>query len=155
MVASKEVRSFRKRLRVIERAVLGNMKEESSCCGVSLSQCHILLELEEHDSTPVAELISYLGLDKSTVSRTIDGLVTLGLVLRRENPKNRRSQLLALSVQGRTIVANINELCDGKYHLLLDKLTAAERKKVLWSMDRMASLLAKETQDGKICCPTR
>jgi len=63
--------------------------------------------------------------------------------------------LLALSVQGRTIVANINELCDGKYHLLLDKLTAAERKKVLWSMDRMASLLAKETQDGKICCPTR
>ena len=75
MVASKEVRSFRKRLRVIERAVLGNMKEESSCCGVSLSQCHILLELEEHDSTPVAELISRMVAEAEAAERRLAGLL--------------------------------------------------------------------------------
>jgi DNA-binding MarR family transcriptional regulator len=155
MVANEEVRAFRKCLRVIERVVLGNMKEESSCCGVSLTQCHILLELEEHTTTPVPDLISYIGLDKSTVSRTLDGLVNLGLVLRYDNPKNRRSQLLELSAQGHAAVANINKLCNGKYQLLLKKLTATERKKMLWGIDRMANLLAEETRDGKPCCTTR
>jgi len=114
MVPENEIRCFRRRLRVVERAVMSNLKEESSCCGVSLTQCHLLLELEEHTTAPVPDLISYVGLDKSTVSRTIDGLVTLGLVHRRENPKDRRSQLVELSPQGRAAVARINKLCNGK-----------------------------------------
>jgi DNA-binding MarR family transcriptional regulator len=154
MVSSEEIRNFRRRLRVIERAVLSSLKEESSCCGVSLTQCHILLELEERQAVPVPDLISYVGLDKSTVSRTIDGLVMLGLVLRRENPENRRSQLVDLSPQGRTVVARINKMCNGKYQGLLGRLTPAERAKVLWSMDRIAELLTEE-ENGKGCCTVR
>jgi DNA-binding MarR family transcriptional regulator len=152
MVPENEIRCFRRRLRVVERAVMSNLKEESSCCGVSLTQCHLLLELEEHTTAPVPDLISYVGLDKSTVSRTIDGLVTLGLVHRRENPKDRRSQLVELSPQGRAAVARINKLCNGKYQALLGRLTAAERKKVLWGMERIAELLQEDQKNGEGSC---
>ena len=71
---------------------------------------------------------------------------------RRENPEDRRSQLVELSPQGRAAVARINKLCNGKYQALLGRLTAAERKKVLWGMERIAELLREDEENGEGGC---
>ncbi len=39
-------RSFRANLRTLEREVLRLMGEQVSCCGVSMVQCHCLLEVD-------------------------------------------------------------------------------------------------------------
>ncbi len=141
LVSIGEIRGFRRDLRVLERIVLSNVKEEAVCCGVSTSQCHILLELDERGVTPVADLIAYIGLEKSTVSRTIDGLVTLGFVDRRENPENRRSQLLELTARGVQAAASIHKACDARYGGILNRLSKTERTTILKSMGKLTQIL--------------
>jgi hypothetical protein len=76
-----------------------SLSSDSGCCGVTLSQCHLLLEIEQRDSTSVTELARVMELDKSTLSRTIDGMVRAGLLNRELNQKSRRQQIISLMVE--------------------------------------------------------
>ena len=57
---------------MFERLTARQLKEESCCRGVTLAQCHTILEIEELGQATTVELSKRLGLDKSTLSRTID-----------------------------------------------------------------------------------
>src|SRR5208337_1145786 len=72
-------------------------KSEASCCGVTLSQCHAIVEIGRADSISVIDLATMLGLDKSTMSRTINNLVEMDLVTREVVPDNRRLLSIGLT----------------------------------------------------------
>jgi DNA-binding MarR family transcriptional regulator len=80
------IEQFRQILRDFGREI--NLQNSASCCrGISVAQCHTLLEIEKHREISVTDLARNLSLDKSTVSRTVDGLVNIrwwtGLFLRK------------------------------------------------------------------------
>jgi DNA-binding MarR family transcriptional regulator len=106
---------FPQALREIERAVARHLKDQTARCGVTLAQCHIILELEELGNPSIVELAGQLQLDSSTLSRSIDGLVKSGMVNRMENPQNRRSSLLSLTEEGIKTGNQINQVCDEFY----------------------------------------
>src|SRR5512136_774154 len=101
MVDQKTLRTLRKSLRVLEREVELSMASDTGCCGVTLAQCHLLLEVEARGGTGVTELAEILDLDKSTLSRTVDGLCHAGLLSRETDPGNRRCHILSLTEKGR------------------------------------------------------
>jgi len=113
------VRSFRKNLRELEREVELALSDQTECCGVTPAQCHLLLAVEEAGEISVGEAASILDLDASTLSRAVDGLVRSGLLVRREDPANRRRQLVSLSAEGRVKADEINDSCDRYYEGLL------------------------------------
>jgi hypothetical protein len=41
----KDIRFFRERLRLLERETIRPFDGEAACCGLTLSQCHTLLEV--------------------------------------------------------------------------------------------------------------
>ena len=83
------VRKFRENIRHIEREL--NIQDNTNCCeGVTITQCHTLLELNLHESINLNELSEKLYLDKSTVSRTVDSLVKNGTAKRDIPEENRR-----------------------------------------------------------------
>ena len=84
------VQNFRRSLRSIEREVEQQIKTDTVCCGVSLAQCHALMELGLGGAMTIADLAEIIKLDKSTLSRTIDSMVQTGLVDRTIDPKDRR-----------------------------------------------------------------
>ena len=45
---------------------------DAICCGVSLTQCHTIVEIAKAGSISLNELADILTLDKSTVSRTVE-----------------------------------------------------------------------------------
>jgi len=94
------IRSFRKVLRLFERLTANQIKQDSCCQGVTLAQCHTILEIEDPGQATTVELSKRLGLDKSTLSRTIDGLVNVGLVERVAHPSDRRFNMLSLTTGG-------------------------------------------------------
>lgn len=107
------VRSFRRILRRFERL---NQSLSSTCCrGVTMAQCHVLLEIEENTEMTIVQLVRILKLDKSTLSRTVDGLVRLGLVKRKAHPSDRRFTLLELTAAGKKIGDEINREGDQTY----------------------------------------
>lgn len=73
---------------------------QSSCCGVSFAQCHALAAIRRAGKISLNDLAIGIGLDKSTVSRTVDNLVKNKMVLRDAVPADRRRVTIRLTAKG-------------------------------------------------------
>ena len=73
-----DIRAFRADLRVLEREVVLSLSSDTGCCGVSVAQCHLLLETEARGRTNVTELAAATVLDKSTLEPDGGRAVPLG-----------------------------------------------------------------------------
>lgn len=152
MVSDESLRNFRRELRALERQVGRALAEQSSCCGVTPTQCYALAALEDAGQTSLGELAAVLELDSSTLSRTIDGLVKEGLAERHEDPMNRRRAILRLSPDGKSAAARINEACDRFYRGLLSSLPEADAAGVIRAVPILAEALRAWSGAGAGCC---
>jgi DNA-binding MarR family transcriptional regulator len=113
-------------------AVLSRVAAEQD---VSLTQLRALGILRDRKPT-MAELASYLGLERSTVSGLVDRAVQRGLVQKSTDPADARSVRVSLTERAARlegpIIAEIGELMAP----LTDRLNTSERK-------RLTDLLAK------------
>jgi DNA-binding MarR family transcriptional regulator len=147
---------FRRDLRVLEREIVRQLEGETTCCGVTLPQCHVLIELSFGDRSLKA-LASALELDKSTLSRTVDGMVRAGLVERTTAAGDRRAVRLTLSAQGHARVGVINDMCNRHYAAVLGQMGAADRRQVVRVVRLLAAGLrhqrGAETGQPPCCAP--
>jgi DNA-binding MarR family transcriptional regulator len=148
------IRSFRKGLRELEREVELALTGQTECCGVTPAQCHLILAVEEAGETSVSEAAAALELDSSTLSRAVDGLVKAGLLKRKEDPANRRRQIISLSAKGQKKAASINSICDRYYQGLLGALPAKESKAIVAALPVFVTALRewRRAQGSFGCC---
>ena len=149
-----ETREFRRALRYLERFISSNVKENSVCCGVTPTQCHILLKVEEEKELSPSELREYLGLDKSTLSRTLDGLARLALLERKESSYDRRYQSVMLTESGRKFVDRLNEECDQYYAPIIEVLTDEVRERLLEDFKELFQAFSQTSSSNskRKCC---
>jgi len=135
--------------------VVRQLEADTQCCGVTLSQCHALLELAESEMS-LSGLAAALDLDPSTLSRTVDGLVRAGFVERAEDATDRRSLRLTLTAAGRAKVACIDGVCNKYYGELLAGWGEKDQRCVLRAVallaERMRNLRAAESCSKTECC---
>lgn len=132
----KKIRDFRKTLRRFERLI--HIQLKNCCCGISLAQCHVLLEIEEQGQATTGQLADLLGLDKSTLSRTIDRLVSIGLIERLPNPSDRRVTPLIVKEKGKDVCERINSAADDYYDKVSARIPEGRHKVVI---DNFAQLV--------------
>jgi DNA-binding MarR family transcriptional regulator len=152
---SSQIGIFRKKLREIERAVGLRNKNEAVCCGVSLAQCHAILEIGMAGEINIKELSSVMGLDKSTLSRTVDNLVHDRLAERGLNPKDRRFITIHLTPKGKKVHDRINAVWNGLCIDLFKKMPVEKRRQILDAITLVADALSKMSQFQKLdghCC---
>lgn len=151
IVDKKTVKDFRQLLRRFERELF--MQNSDSCCsGVTLAQCHTLLEIESKGKESVTELAKTIGLDKSTVSRTIDGLVTIGLVDRTIPAENRRMATIQLTDAGKNICKSINSTNDKQFEEVLSVLTDTEQTNLIQILEKVIVRMSLLRARDKSCC---
>jgi DNA-binding MarR family transcriptional regulator len=68
--------------------------------GLDSTAYGMLVLLDEHGPVRAADIVGYLGLDKSTVSRQLSGLSDLGLAERLPDPTDRRASLVRVTAEG-------------------------------------------------------
>jgi len=98
------------KLRILMRESYDVSTDQRSVCDLTYSQCHTLLEVGTRGEVSLVDLASGLGLDTSTLSRTIQSLVMLGLVTRTTNERDRRYVKIELSDEGRKVYEAIGAL---------------------------------------------
>lgn len=127
--SEKELGFFRRDLRTIERALAHGLCAGSGpgCCGVGLAQCHALLAIGTRGAAP-SSLAKELGVDASTLTRTLDGLEKLGLIDRRSSASDRRSVIIKKTPQGDTKVREINTIWTAWFRDLLAGMRAEDRR---------------------------
>lgn len=145
LMDKQKIRQFRKTLRMFER--LTEFQEKNCCSGISLPQCHVLLEVEEHGKATTGQLAESLNLDKSTLSRTIDGLVNLGLLQRLSHPGDRRFTPIALTEQGNAFCTAINTVNDDYYRYVLERIPASQQEQVIASFEIFVQAFLEHEQD--------
>ncbi len=140
---------------MIERETGLVLEGETACCSVTVAQCHLLMELERMTSSSLQDLADSLCLDKSTLSRTIDALVSEGLVERAIDGANRRKVSLSLTSKGGKKCLQINELCDREYANILRHIPKERHLDVMESLSLLATAMQKERSKGaRECCDT-
>ena len=126
---------LRESIRQMERK-LGVLKEsEGSCCGVSMSQCHALVEIGRAKSISLIRLSELLNLDNSTMSRTVNNLVNKGLSERELDPNDRRYVTIKLTESGIKAFNEIEDDMNRYYENVFGKIPSEKREQVLESMD--------------------
>ncbi|MBN2042141.1 MAG: MarR family transcriptional regulator [Spirochaetes bacterium] len=144
------INSLRSKLRILEREMDFRLKDETVCCGVTLPQCHIILELAEKKESTVKELSETFGLDKSTLSRTIDSMVETGYINRAENKEDRRFFKLSLTRMGIDKAAYINSRCNKYYEQVLSDIPEEKRKMIFESITILNEIMV----NLRNCCTT-
>jgi DNA-binding MarR family transcriptional regulator len=140
------MRHFREILRIFDREIF--LQNNASCCnGISLAQCHTLLEIEKNSEISVSELAKNLSLDKSTVSRTVDGLVNIKMVDRIIPKENRRKAMINLTDNGKQVCSTINYTNDSYIRKVLHDFTTEEREEFLRLFKKLTCNMASIRQE--------
>lgn len=138
-------------LRELIRLLVRNLglleKSEASCCEITISQCHAIVEIGRIEKLSLNKLAELLELDKSTTSRTINNLVDLGLVQREVSPEDRRYITINLTTEGEKIYRNIENSMDEYYLNIFNSIPEEKRKQVLESLE----LLIEAIKNNKCC----
>jgi DNA-binding MarR family transcriptional regulator len=123
------IREFRRLLRKFEQQM--EVQLVDCCGGISVAQCHALFAIEDTGRTTITILTQEMGLDKSTLSRTIEGLVNLGLVERTPDPDDRRVQHLTLTADGQKTCDENNRLNNEYYSKVFKNITVDEQANII------------------------
>ncbi len=83
---------------------------------ISGGQGRILFLLWKHDHLTMTEISRQTSLAKNTITVVIDGMVKKGIVLREQNPENRRELIISLTNRARAL--------QKKYELVSQQMNA-------------------------------
>lgn len=148
---TEEIRTLREKLRELQIELGGPYKSDWECCGLTLAQCHTLLAIGKRGEVSLIELAGHLGLDTSTLSRAINGLVLIGLVNRLPDREDRRYVSISLSGQGRKVYAEIDGKFNAYFKDIMKNIPLKKRKAVLENLDRFVDAV-KAFNKTRSCC---
>jgi DNA-binding MarR family transcriptional regulator len=104
---------------------------------VTLVQYRALVVLAYNGPQRTIDLASELEVNSSTATRLADRLVRRKLIRRRTHPEDRRATELAITDDGRAVVARVTARRREEVSRLLRRLTAAQRQQILKALDTL------------------
>ena len=143
------VKIFREYTRELE-CHLGNMNQSDCCrCGVSESQCFLIVEIGRNPGISVKELAGRLKLDKSGISRSVEELVQKHYVKRQPSQKDIRYVRLTLTKKGQERFDKIEHDMYLKFKAVFDNIPKEKQGQVIEALKiyNEACTKTKETYD--------
>ncbi len=143
---NEKFRQLRELIRKMERN-LGILDEKMTCCGISLAQCHALVEIGRAGTISLIELANLINLDNSTMSRTVNNLVSNKMAERELDPNDRRYVSIKLTQAGITAFKEIESNMEEYFMNIFDSIPEDKRDQVLDSLQ----ILLKAISENKCC----
>src|ERR1700761_9044005 len=116
-------------------ALMAALTEVAAEHDLSLTQLRVLGILRDREPT-MADLATFTGLERSTVSGLIDRAAQRGLVVKTADPIDGRSVRVSLTKQARGLVPDVTAAIGDRIKPLIGQLTISEQK-------RLTALLTK------------
>ncbi|KXG76155.1 MarR family winged helix-turn-helix transcriptional regulator [Thermotalea metallivorans] len=138
---------LRELVKVLIRSLGILEKDEASCCGITLGQCHALVEVGKAKTISLNELAELLNLDSSTMSRTVNNLVNANLLERKMDESDRRYIQIQLTEEGKKIFQTIEESMEAYFHGVLQAIDESKRDQVMESLRLLIDAIKKNK-----CC---
>lgn len=144
-------KDFRELIRILERK-FGLLNKQDECCSeISLAQCHALVEIGRSETISLKELSNILGLDISTMSRTVESLVKKEFVFRTPSETDRRSVDIKLTEKGLVLFRDIESKMDNKYKNIFNQISIEDQLIVFNGFNIIIEALTKK-ENTTTCC---
>lgn len=138
---------LRDSLRLLVRKLGVLERGEASCCEITLSQCQTIVEIGRAGTISVNLLAEILGVNNSTVSKSVDKLVNNGILLRETDPEDRRAVTLRLNDKGQSIFVNIEKRMTLYFEEVIAAMPGDKRDQIVESLQYLVQALK-----GNRCC---
>ena len=115
--------------------------------GVSLARAKVLMRLDAHGPMKQAALAALLGFAPRSVTETVDGLERDGLVVRTDDPADRRARIVELTDAGRQAVEVARTVRTTTMDDIFGVLTQAERAQLVSLLATIRTNLAQGESD--------
>lgn len=106
-------------------------------------QVEVLNYLYDHGEVRIQELVNTLNIPKQHASKILWRLEEEGLVFKRVDPEDKRAVLFALNEAGLAFIDKQVESSNRMFERRIEKLTPAEKEKLISAMEQMVSILEK------------
>jgi DNA-binding MarR family transcriptional regulator len=107
-------------------------------CDLTQAQAQMLCSLADR-SVGMAELSGMLGLERSSLTGLVDRAQQRGLVVRENDPHDRRAVKVALTAEGASALHKFHNELTERLEVLLDDLPAAERERFTKTLGRVVA----------------
>lgn len=105
---------------------------------ITTEQLHILKHIEKHDGSTQKDICRTTEKSPANITRLLDRLEKKKFIVRRDNPEDRRSQLVSLTAEGRKLASRLSDMFTSLSHKIekyIDKNEIGIVKKVLGQIE--------------------
>lgn len=138
-----DAKQLREMVRMLERKFGIVQESEFSCCGITMAQCHALVEIGRVKDISLNELAGLLNLENSTMSRTVNNLVTGELAKRDIDSQDRRYVTISLTENGYKLYKDIEEGMNLYFGNVYDSIPENKKQQVLESLQILIEAIDK------------
>lgn len=121
------------------RQLSGYFERQLAGVGLAGQEGHLLAYLRSYAPCPVGEVVAVFGLRGSTATSVLDRLEQRKLIMRRDNPDDRRSFLLDLTTEGRRLADVVQIAVDRIEAAIARRVTAHDERGFRAVMDAIAT----------------
>ena len=111
------------------------------CCGLPLSESHLITELDALGETTASELCERLVREKSTMSRLVNRMVDKGLICSACCQDDKRSRLLCLTEKGKEHARRLDQHANGQVASALEFASPEDERLIVEGLRRYAASL--------------
>ena len=126
------------------RGATGGQAEQH---GIQLRDYIVLSALDKTPDLTQVELGKALGLDRTTLMSQLDRLERTGLVVRRSDPRDRRTRIPEITEAGNAVRATVASACDRVEAAVQDRFSQGE----LQTFRRMLADIIGDSEDRGSC----
>lgn len=137
-------RKITKIAREAEKLVLLSLREKN----VGTAEIDLIHALRHHPGCTQAKLTELLHADKAAIARRTKNLETKGYLVRREDPDDRRSQLLFPTQKAEELKSSKAEIEASFYEYLASALTKEEAETFASLLDKLYTASKTESRAG-------
>ncbi len=116
---------------IVARSMRLALEKEISSLGISPSGWMMLMALGEKGHQAQSDLGRMVNLDNATITRILDKLGEMGLIVRNQNKDDRRVQFVSLTAKGRKVYREWNELGRKVNRRALENISDSDIKKLI------------------------
>jgi DNA-binding MarR family transcriptional regulator len=120
--------------------------------GLGTGEGHLISYLQTYGPCPIAELNRVLGYKPSTLTSVLDRLETQGFLRRLPHPQDRRSFLIELTREGRSVAAAIQRMLEALEARIRSKVGRGEIagfKAVMSAIDQVTGIEVRAKENAK------
>jgi DNA-binding MarR family transcriptional regulator len=111
---------------------------------ITFELLEVMMYLKRKDGANQQEIADVMAKDKSSITYVVDNLVKRGLVMRKEDERDRRNKRIYLTDTGKELIEKINPMINEVYDKATNGIDPAEIERSIALVQQMNDNLRKE-----------